>query len=69
MQKTYSLVLGQSTDLLLSKFQQQAQWAAILLAQDAIALIALMKTITFCFEDQKFLPLALYQAKSNIYSF
>jgi hypothetical protein len=63
------LVLGQSADLLQSKLKQQARWAAISLAQDAIALITLIKTITFRFEDQQFLPLGLYQATSNVYSF
>jgi hypothetical protein len=48
--------------------KQQACWATISQAQDAIALIALIKTITFCFEDQKFLPLALYQLKANLYN-
>jgi hypothetical protein len=59
IQKAYSLVLGQCTDLLQSKVKQQAQWAATSQDQDAIALVNLIKTITFRFEDQKFLPLAL----------
>ena len=68
IQKAYSLILGQCTDLLQSKLKQQAQWAAISSSQDAIELIGLIKTITFKFEDQKFLPLALYQSKANLYS-
>jgi hypothetical protein len=36
------------------------------LEQDAIALVSLIKTITFKFEDQKFLPLALCQSKANV---
>ena len=66
--KTYSLVLGQCTDLLQSKLKQQNQWEAISEKQDAIALIGLIKTITFRFEDQKFLPLALYQSKAHLYN-
>ena len=68
IQKAYSLILGQCTDLLQSKLKQQANWEAILQAQDALALLALIKTVTFRFEDQKFLPLALYQSKLNLYS-
>ena len=67
VQKTYSLVIRQCTDLLQSKLKQQAQWSTISHEQDAIALISLIKTITFRFEDQKFLPLALYQSKANLY--
>jgi hypothetical protein len=66
--KTYSLVLGQCTDLLQSKLKQQNAWEAISEKQDAIALIGLIKTITFRFEDQKFLPLALYQSKAHLYN-
>jgi Zinc knuckle len=48
--------------------KQQANWAVISVAQDAIQLVILIKSITFKFEDQKFLPLALYQAKANLYN-
>ncbi len=46
VQKAYSLVLGQCTDLLQSKLKQQTQWATIEQDQDAIALVGLIKTIT-----------------------
>ena len=68
VQKAYSLVLGQCTDLLQSKLKQQATWAEVSNDQDVIRLISLIKSITFKFEDQKFLPLALYQAKANLYN-
>ena len=68
IQKAYHLIIGQCTDLLQSKLKQQAQWSDISQNQDGIALITLIKTITFKFEDQKFLPLALYQSKANLYA-
>ena len=68
IQKAYSLILGQCTDLLQSKMKQQATWEATSIAQDAIKLVTMIKSITFKFEDQKFLPLALYQAKANLYN-
>ena len=68
IQKSYSLIIGQCTELLQSKLKQQTDWEAVSTAQDAIRLIALVRTITFRFEDQKFLPLALYQAKTNLYN-
>jgi hypothetical protein len=68
IQKTCSLVIGQCTDLIQSKLKQQAAWATISSDQDAIALIGLIKTITFRFEDQKFLPLALYLSKASLYN-
>jgi hypothetical protein len=68
IQKAYSLVIGKCTDLLQCKLKQQAQWSTISQGQDAIALISLIKNITFRFEDQKFLPLALYLSKANFYN-
>jgi hypothetical protein len=68
IRKASCLIIGQCTDLLQSKLKQQAQWTIISQDQDAIALITLIKSITFRFEDQKFLPLALYQSKANLYS-
>lgn len=68
IQKAYSLIIGQCTDLLQGKLKQQAQWTRISEDQDAIALISLIKSITFRFEDQKFLPLALYLSKTNLYN-
>jgi hypothetical protein len=66
IQKTFSLVIGQCTDLIQSKLKQQAVWTTISQDQDAIALIGLIKTITFRFEDHKFLPLALYLSKASL---
>jgi hypothetical protein len=54
IQKTFSLVIGQCTDLLQSKLKQQAQWSAISQQQDAIALISLIKTITFLLRIRSF---------------
>jgi hypothetical protein len=70
IQKAYHLIIGQCTDLLQSKLKQQAQqWSDISQNQDgSIALITLIKTIMFKFKDQKFLPLALYQSKANLYA-
>ena len=69
VQKAYSLILGQCTDLLQLKLKQQANWANVSASQDAIQLLNLIKSIAFRFEDQKFLPLALYHAKLHLYSF
>jgi hypothetical protein len=47
IQKAYALVIGQCTDLLQSKLKQQSQWTTISQDQDVIALLSLIKTITF----------------------
>ena len=68
IQQDYSLILGQCTDLLQTKLKQQADWETISMDCDGIALIKLIKNIVYWFEDQKFLPLALYNAKANLYA-
>ena len=68
IQKSYHLSISQCTNLLQSKLKQQTQWSDISQEQDGIALISLIKMITFKFEDQKFLPLTLYQSKGNLYA-
>ena len=69
IQRLYSLVIGQCTDLLQTKLKQQTTWSTVETAQDGIALLILIKNVVHRFEDQKFLPLALYHAKLNLYAF
>ena len=69
IQSLYSLVIGQCTDLIQTKLKQQNNWATVHDKQDGITLLTLIKTVIHWFEDQKFLPLALYNAKLNLYAF
>ena len=68
MQKAYSLVLGQCTELLRAKLKQSNEWTAVSSAFDVLGLTKLIKSIVFKFDDQKFLPVSLHQAKQNFYS-
>ena len=66
--KSYSLVLGQFTDLLKSKLKQSNEWNAASTTYDVLILIRIIRTITFKFDEQKYFPLALHQAKENFYN-
>jgi len=66
-QRSYSLILGQCTDLLKSKLKQSEHWDAMSTNFDVLALIKAIKAITFKFEDQKYLPLSLHNAKAAFY--
>jgi hypothetical protein len=68
MQKAYSLVLGLCTELLRAKLKQSNGWAQVSTTFDVLGLIRHIKLIIFKFEDQKFLPVSLHQAKLNFYS-
>ena len=69
VQKAYSLVLGQCTDLMLSKIKSSRNWDAIKLSQDVLALLNEIKNISFKFEEHKYKPLSLHLEKMNYYSF
>ena len=68
IQKSYSLVLGKCTDLLKSKLKNINKWNVSLTTYDVLILIRIIRRITFKFYEQKYLPLALHQAKSNFYN-
>jgi hypothetical protein len=68
MQKAYSLILGQCTELLRAKLKQSADWTQVSSTFDVLELTRLIKSIVFKFDGQKFLPVSLHQAKQNFYS-
>ena len=68
VQKSYSLVLGKCTDLLKIKLKQSNEWNTASTTYDVLILIRIIRTITFKFDEQKYLPLALHQAKANFYN-
>ena len=69
IQKSYALILGQSTDLLQTKLKQQTEWDVISTERNGVDLLRLIQQVVYKFEDQKYLPLALYNAKAHLYSF
>ena len=66
--KSYSLVLGKCTDLLKSKLKQINKWNTASTTYDVMIFIRIIRMITFKFIEQKYLPLALHQAKANFYN-
>ena len=69
LQKAYSLIHGQCTELLKSKLKTSANWQTVSSQYDMLGLLDAIKTIIYKFEDQKYLPLYLYHAKRNFYAF
>ena len=51
-----------------SKLKQSNEWNANSTTYDVLILIRIIRTITFKFDEQKYLPLALHQAKANFYN-
>ena len=69
LQKKYSLIRGQCTELLKSKLKTSANWETVSSQYDMLGLLEAIKTIIYKFEDQKYLPLSLHHAKRNFYAF
>ena len=69
LQKAYSLILGQCTDLMKDKLKASTRWNDIKSRQDALQLLNEIRTITYKFEEQKYLPLSIHNAKATFYSF
>ena len=69
LQKAYSLIHGQCTELLKSKLKTSANWETVSSQYNMLGLLEAIKTIIYKFEDQKYLPLSLHHAKMNFYAF
>ena len=69
LQKAYSLIFVQCTEILKSKLKSRVNWDSMLSTYDMFALLKAIKTIIYKFKDQKYLPLSLHNAKTNFYNF
>ena len=69
LQKAYSLIFGQCTELLKSKLKSSVNWDAMSSTYDMFTLLEAIKTIIYKSEDQKYLTLYLHNAKTNFYNF
>ena len=68
LQKSYSLVLGQFTDLLKIKLKQSNEWNVASKTYDVLILIRIIRTIMFKIDEQNYLPLVLHPEKANFYN-
>lgn len=63
--RLFTVVLGQCTEALEDRLKSLSGWSAA--QQDGIALLLLIKTITYTFEEKKYLPEALMEMKEEFY--
>ena len=69
IQKAYSLMLGQCTELLKIKLKTTTDWMTVSTESDLLGLMITIRSVIFKFEDQRYLPISLHHAKSNFYYF
>ena len=63
--RLYTVVLGQCTETLEDRLKSNADWLNA--QQDGIELLRLIKTVTYTFEERRYLPEALLDVKEEFY--
>ena len=66
IQNMYNIVWGQCTDVLKAKLEGIANYNNMKTNMDVVALIKAIKKIVFKFEDQRYVPASLYDAKKQL---
>ena len=68
VQNLYSLVWGQCTKVMKSKVKSQPNYAAAHEVNNGIALLAMIRNVSYSFESQKYLLLAIFRAKWHYFN-
>ena len=63
IQNLYSLVWGQCTEVMKSKVKSQPNYGAAHEANDGIALLIMIRNVSYSFKSQKYLPLTIFKVK------
>ena len=68
VQNLYSLVWGWCTKAMKSKVKSQSNYSTVHEANDGIALLVMIRNISYSFESQKYLLLAIFEAKKRYFN-
>ena len=68
IQQLYALVLGQCTDSMVVRVDAHSNYEQAAEDRDGLALLRIVKSICFNFQDQKYVPQSIYEAKQRFYS-
>ena len=69
LEKAFSIILGQCTYDLQKKLEANQNWPTIFSTQNVLDLLETIKLTTYKFDDEKYLPLSIHNAKSVYYQF
>ncbi len=69
MKTLYSLVWGQCSDIMRQKLEALDDFETISATGDGIGLLKAIKSLTFNFQSQKFLPHSIHETKRRFYMF
>jgi hypothetical protein len=68
IEKLYSLVMGQGTDIMQQKIKETDDFPDVEAARDGLELLKLIREVSNNFESTKFLPYTKYEAKRRQYN-
>ena len=69
MEIAYSVIWGQCSETLQHKLKNSSRWETISTTQNPIDLLEQIKIISYRYEEDKYLPMSIHNAKSAFYKF
>ena len=69
MEIAYSVIWGQCSETLQHKLKNSKNWGTISTTQNPIDLLEQIKIISYRYEEDKYLPMSIHNAKSAFYKF
>ena len=67
-QQLYALVTGKCTEAMLAKIEAANNYATINEQRDGIELLIVIRGICYTFQDQRYVPQSIHEAKQRLYA-
>jgi hypothetical protein len=67
LKTAYSLIWGQCSDLMRQRLESTDTFQQISTTGDAIGLLKVIKSITYNYQSQRYMPQAIHEAKKRLY--
>ena len=68
IQNLYSVIWGQCTEAMKSKVESQPNYKTAHEVNDGIALLMMIRNVSYSFESQKYLPLVIFETKWHYFN-
>ena len=68
IQQMYSIVLGQCTDAMIARIEAHMDYPTTSEKSDGVALLKIIKSVSFYFHDQKYAPQSIHEQKRQLFS-
>ena len=68
IQQMYSIVLGQCSDAMIARIEAHMDYPTTSEKSDGVALLKIIKSVSFYFHDQKYAPQSIHEQKRHLFS-